>query len=91
MRDQQITLAGRGRLVVRATPSSSLEIKLGNDSLTTQLAEGELLMVIEALAMAYAEVCGARPDSIARGVKRTIANRTRVARERRQQSTRDPA
>jgi hypothetical protein len=46
------------------------------------LRVGELLMTIEALAMAYAELSGARPDSAARGVSRTLRNRARAARER---------
>jgi hypothetical protein len=42
-----------------------------------RLGAGELLMTIEALVMCYAELRGARPDSAARGVMRTLHNRTR--------------
>ena len=53
------------------------------ERLPVRFGPGQLLMTIEALAMAYAELCGARPESAARGVNRTLRNRTRAAREQR--------
>lgn len=84
MRDQIITTA-KGRLVIgcdRSAQRAWIEPPAPDDLPTTvHLSEGELLMIIEALGMAYAELVGARPDSIARGISRTLRNRTRVARE----------
>jgi hypothetical protein len=53
-----------------------------NDRSTVDLAPGELLAAIETLAMVYAELCGARPESLARGVNRTLRNRIAAARQR---------
>lgn len=66
-----------GRALVTLTPQFEVS------PTELELAEGELLMVIETLAMVYAELCGARPESLARGVNRTLRNRTAAARQRR--------
>jgi len=86
--DQRIALqGGRARLEVSADPGGPgprLDLYLASGRPAgTHLTKGELLMAIEALPMVYAELCGARPDSLARGVNRTLRNRTRAARERR--------
>lgn len=83
MRDQAISTFA-GRLVIGCEPGARrawIELPTG-PAVTVHLCDGELLMVIEALAMAYAELRGARPDSAARGVKRTLRNRTERRRER---------
>lgn len=67
-------LDGRARLeLAPQVPAAPAELELG---------PGELLMTIEALAMVYGELCGASPDSVARGVNRTLRNRTESARRR---------
>lgn len=83
MRDQTITTAA-GRLAISceaAAHRASLELPT-NPAITLQLAEGELLMTIEALAMAYADLRGARPDTAARRVNRTLRNCTSPRRDR---------
>ena len=85
MRDQAISIT-TGRIVVgcdRAQQRAWLELPADESrSRLVPLRAGELLMLIEALAMAYAELHGARTDSAARGVNRTLRNRTLAARDR---------
>jgi hypothetical protein len=57
-----------------------LELVGDAEAATAELGEGELLMLIEALAMAYAVVCRARRDSLARGVNRTLRTRPQLWR-----------
>lgn len=91
MRDQQVGLAAAGQLAagVDAGGQAWLELSSPVDTVMVVLAGGELLMTIEALAMVYAELCGARPDSLARGVNKTLRNRTTAARERRRRELRE--
>jgi hypothetical protein len=83
MRDQSISIA-TGRLVIGCDAGAERAwIELPTEpAVTVHLREGELLMTIEALAMTYAELRGARPDSAAYGVKRTLRNCTNHRRER---------
>jgi hypothetical protein len=85
MRDQLITLGSGERIAagIEASGRAWLELTTAEGPVRVALAEGEALMTIEALAMLYAELCGARPDSAARGVNRTLRNRTAAARGRR--------
>jgi hypothetical protein len=85
MRDQLIrTGAGathaagvetNGRVWLELTPPAGSRVAI-------TLSDGELLMAIEALVIAYAELLGARPDRLARGVNRTLRNGTNAAGER---------
>ncbi len=54
----------------------------GDDGLRISLTEDELLSAVEALSMILAEVVGAPPNSVGRGVRRVLGNRVRAARER---------
>ena len=85
MRNQRI-FTGAGELVV-ASDLALARIELHTDGqqqpTAARLTEGELLMLLEALAEAYGRVCGARADSVARGVSKALRNRTQAARERR--------
>jgi len=95
MRDQRIKPAAGGELVVGARGAPALAwIELSTPDAEPgmiELTEGELLMAVDALVMAYGELCGARPDSLARRVNRTLRNRTRAARERRPASESEAA
>lgn len=86
----RITLASSGHLSASLQDGRArLEVTpLGEPASTVELREGEVLMAIEALVAVYAELCGARPDSLARGVNRTLTNRTAAARERRSAASR---
>ncbi len=76
MRDQAITTSS-GRIVVSCAAGRELAtLETPTDARCLTFTHGELLMTIEALAMAYATLRGARPDSAARGVHRTLRNRT---------------
>ena len=77
MRDQSISTA-TGRLVIGCDANAERAwIELPTEpAATVHLREGELLTTIEALVMTYAELRGARPDSAAHGVRRTLHNRT---------------
>jgi hypothetical protein len=85
MRDRLVRLATGGQLAVGLDARSRAWLELTPPKgavVTVELSDGELLMAIEALAMVYGELCGARPDSLAYGVSKTLRNRTRAARER---------
>lgn len=86
MRDRNVKIGTTGELTAGASGERAwLALTEGDGATATlELSAGELLMAIEALAMAYADVVGARADSLAYGVMRTIRNRTLAARERRQ-------
>jgi hypothetical protein len=72
VRDQAVTTSS-GQVIVRCDAQRAT---LETPSATAELMPDELLLTIEALSMAYATLCGGRPDSAARGVKRTLHNRT---------------
>ena len=81
--------AASGAQLVADVTAIGARLELAGPNGTAAVAEfteGELLMAIEALAMAYADVVGARADSVARGVNRTLRNRTQAARTRRRES-----
>jgi hypothetical protein len=86
VRDRHVTIGNAGELTGGAVGEGGwLALTQGDGAtVTLELTEGELLMAVEALAMVYADAVGARADSIAYGVMRTIRNRTQAARERRQ-------
>lgn len=86
MRDRTVRLVSGGRLEAGADSDARAWLELHNPSSPTasaRLTDGELRLLIEALTIVYAALCGANPDSLARGVDRTIRNRTRAAREKR--------
>lgn len=70
------TRAVRGRVRVEVEPST------GGSASALELDERGTLAAIQSLSRTYATLCGASPDSVARGVERTLRNRTAAARER---------
>jgi poly(3-hydroxybutyrate) depolymerase len=84
MRRHRITVAG-GSLDVCGEPEravASIELA-GERDASVELTIGQVQMTIEALAAVYAELCGGNPESVVRGVNRTIRNRTDAARSQR--------
>jgi hypothetical protein len=82
-----VTAHDGGALSIGTDPAARrtwLELEQDTAVATVRLTEGELLMTVDALVIAYADLCGTRADSLARGVNRTLRNRTRAARESRQ-------
>lgn len=86
MREQLVQLAAGGQLAAGVDPPGVrgwLELTAPDGTPTTvALYEHEVLAAVEALAMLYAELHGARPASAARAASRTLRNGTRAARER---------
>jgi hypothetical protein len=81
MTDRHVSLAAAGQIAagVDAHRRAWLEFTTGTGNVATgMLLEDELLRAIEALAMVYAELCGARPDSLARSVNRKLRSRVRA-------------
>jgi hypothetical protein len=78
-------VAEHGTLTIgsMANETARIEVITSDPASPLRLTEREVLLVIEAFAVVYADLCGARPESIARGVNRTLRNRTRAARENR--------
>jgi hypothetical protein len=86
MRSTRITLATGAHLAVSAVQDGRARLEVtpkGEPALAFELTEGEVVMAIEALVAVYAGLCGARADSLTRGVNRTLTNRTAAARQRR--------
>ncbi len=94
MRDRVVNLHAGSQLTAGTVDGSTAWLELtesGGATATAELTEGEVLMAIEALGMVYADIVGARPDSIARGINRTLRNRTEAARNRRRRDVREAA
>lgn len=93
VRDREVHLGADGRLFVGRDSAGAAWLELANsaDKVRCEPTEGELLMTLEALAMLYADLVGANAASVATGINRTLANRTRAARERRQHDRKSAA
>ncbi|PZS15176.1 MAG: hypothetical protein DLM64_00305 [Solirubrobacterales bacterium] len=94
MRDQLVRIAAGGQLAIGVNPDGRawLELTAPDGTATVHVGERELLLAIEALAMVYAQLGGARADrsSVALGVSRQLRSRTRGARERRSRAGESP-
>jgi hypothetical protein len=82
VQDQTVT-AESADVVIGTDPPTGyawLELSAPTSVTSVQLREHELRATIEALARAYGELCGDRPEGVARAVSQTLRRRARARR-----------